>query len=63
MKRTVTPLQLPAVLEVERNIIGACLHPNEARRIVEMDVTPAMFHDIRYSRIFAACLALLQDKI
>lgn len=55
--------QYPAVLEVERNIAGACLHLNEARRIVEMDVTPAMFHDVRYSQIFKACLNLLEDKI
>ena len=53
----------PSVPQIERNIIGACMYPDEARRIVEMDVTPEMFHDVRYSRIFAACLALLQDKI
>lgn len=54
---------LPAVLQIERNIAAACLRPNEARRIVEMDVTPAMFHDLRYSQVLAACVTLLQDKI
>ena len=64
MRNVIPPLKpLPAVPEVERNIAAACLRPNEARRIVEMDVTPAMFRDVRYSQVFAACVALLQDKI
>lgn len=64
MRRNIQdPKPLPAVLQIERSIAAACLRPNEARRIVEMDVTPAMFYDIRYGQVLAACVTLLQEKI
>ena len=64
MKRDLTQsYSLPVVAQIERNIIGACLHPDEARMVAEMDVIPEMFYDVRYAKIFAACVALLKDKI
>ena len=64
MKRVLTQsCSLPVVAQIERYVIGACLHPDEARMVAEMDVIPEMFYDVRYARIFAACMALLKDKI
>lgn len=63
MSRNIQPYSLPEVTQIERNIVGACLHPDEARMIAEMDVTPAMFIDVRYAKIYGACVALLKEKI
>ena len=54
---------LPTVCDIEEMVLCAFLHGENARKIVEMGITPQMFSNLEFAEIFEAGVHLLRSGV
>lgn len=54
---------LPTVCDIEEMVLCAFLHGENARKIVEMGITPQMFSNLEFAEIYDAGIKLLRSGI